>query len=414
MQLDIHKHILQDRENFSLMLKNRKSDISIGKIESLYQAFKAAQIKHDSLASEHNRLSKNFNQENLYKMQNESDKKNKALNEMHHAKNLSDEKNKALNEMRHARSAYEEYISCVPNLLHEDTQYGDSEKDNLEIYRNKNPEENNSIDETRRHHDVILADYLAKEEATNMSGSKFIAMKGKLATLERKLTSMALDKCIANNFIEASVPALVKSDAMFNTGQFPKFANDFFMIENQCLIPTGEVPLGNLYCRKIIKNHDLPIKLTALTPCFRKESGSLGKDTRGMIRVHQFNKVEMFAICKPKDSNKVHQDLLKMSQSIVDDLDLPYRIVSICSGDIGFTAARQYDIEVWMPGQKKYVEVASISNCWDFQSRRMQIQYEDNDGKHLTHTLNATALAPGRIIAALAENNLLDKHLSLL
>lgn len=398
MLLDIKHDIINNADAFNQMMKKRgHDDITAEHVQVLYTEWLEAKNAFDDVSRELNQLSKNFDP-----MQKD------------HAKNISQKRSELSMVASQKHQTLQDYVLHIPNLLHHDAPYGVSDADNIAIHHY-----GEALPASGRHHEEVLQDagYIMKDEAVTMSGSRFMCLQGDAAYLERKLINYVMNKCRQDGFLEVSVPVLVKDHALVNTGKLPKFAGDFFTIDAQnsiesrdhthyqCLIPTGEVSLANLYANKTLQLQDLPIKLMTMTPCFRKEAGSLGRDTKGLIRLHQFNKVEMFAFTAPEDSENMHQHMLKMTQSILEDLQLPYRIISICSGDIGFTAARQFDIEVWMPGQGKYVEVASISNCWNFQSRRMKTKYiTDDKCSALVHTLNGTAIASGRIIAALAEH----------
>jgi seryl-tRNA synthetase len=250
------------------------------------------------------------------------------------------------------------------------------------------------------------------EVSTKISGSRFSLMKGDLARLHRAIGQFMLDMHTENHgYTECYTPYLVNDQSLLGTGQLPKFGDDLFMTkksdnENLYLIPTSEVPLTNTVRDLIISEDDLPIKLTAHTPCFRSEAGSYGKDTRGMIRQHQFDKVEMVQITKPEDSYKALEEMLGHAENILNELELPYQVVTLSSGDMGFGAAKTYDIEVWLPSQNQYREISSISNCESFQARRLKARYKNHDGKNeLVHTLNGSGLAVGRTMVAILENN---------
>lgn len=248
-----------------------------------------------------------------------------------------------------------------------------------------------------------------RDKAVAMSGSRFVLYTGALAKLERVLVNWLLESNTSANYLEASVPFVVQKQAMYNTGQFPKFAEDVFVSSDYALIPTGEIPLMNMYANCMLSEKDLSIMLTAHTPCFRKEVGALGKDTKGLKRLHQFSKVELGIICTPSESERMHKLMVSHVVGLVKQLELPYRIVQVGSKNIGFSAALQFDVEVWMPGLQQYMEVSSISNCMDFQACRMNTKYKDtNNKKHYVHTLNGSALPLGRIIAAILENHTSD------
>lgn len=247
------------------------------------------------------------------------------------------------------------------------------------------------------------------ERAAKISKSRFSILKGEGARLERALINFMIDFNGKRGFELCSVPFIVNADTMQGTGQLPKFEEDLFKIESEeerafYLIPTAEVPLTNLYYDEILDESTLPIKMTAHTPCFRKEAGSAGRDTRGIIRQHQFHKVELVAITKPEQSMAMLDEMVSCASDMLTELGLAHRLMALCSGDMGFSAAKTIDIEVWIPSQQKYREISSVSNCGDFQARRAKIRYKDGKANKLTHTLNGSSLAVGRTIVAIMEN----------
>ncbi len=251
--------------------------------------------------------------------------------------------------------------------------------------------------------------WLDFERAVKISKSRFTVMRGEAARLERALISFMIDFNASRGFELVSVPFIVNSETMQGTGQLPKFEEDLFRLESDeerafYLIPTAEVPLTNLYYDEIIPAESLPIKMTAHTPCFRKEAGSAGRDTRGMIRQHQFHKVELVVITKPEDSMPMLDEMVSCASDMLKELGLAHRLMTLCSGDMGFSAAKTIDIEVWIPSQGKYREISSVSNCGDFQARRAKIRYKDGKANKLVHTLNGSSLAVGRTLVAIMEN----------
>ncbi|MFC2695060.1 MAG: serine--tRNA ligase [Lactobacillus sp.] len=252
------------------------------------------------------------------------------------------------------------------------------------------------------------------DTAAKVSGARFVYYKGAGALLERAVYNFFLDENTSEGYHEVIPPYLVNDDSMTGTGQFPKFTEDVYTIVDNddpdkpldlTLIPTAEVPLVNYYRGKIVDGQKLPINVTALTPAFRSEAGSAGRDTRGLIRMHQFNKVEMVKLCKPEDSWAQLEELTHNAEHLLQKLGLPYHVVALSTGDASFTSAKTYDLEVWLPYQHKYREISSCSNCTDFQARRAQIRYRDENGRvHLVHTLNGSGLAVGRTVAAILEN----------
>jgi seryl-tRNA synthetase len=294
----------------------------------------------------------------------------------------------------------------LPNILVSDVPIGKDENDNLELRKVGNIKNFNF---TPKEHFEIGANLEAMdfETAANIAGSRFVFLYGKLAKLERALINFALKELGLQGYTEVSPPLLVNEKAYFGTGQLPKFEGDFFKTtDNRFLISTSEISLTNIVNDKIVPEHKLPLRYTAFTPCFRSEAGSSGKDTKGMIRLHQFYKVEMVSITTPEQSFEEHERMLGITESLLQKLELPYRVVNLCSGDIGATAAKTYDIEVFMPGQCRYREVASISNTLDYQARRMMARFKRAESKknEYLHTLNGTAIACGRIICAIIEN----------
>lgn len=297
-------------------------------------------------------------------------------------------------------------LDYIPNILDESVPFGSSEADNVLIRSYGDVVQGNGV--AKHHSDVASAlgmmDFAC---ATKISGSRFALITGMLAKLYRALGNFMLD----NNtkvfgFNECSPPYLVKPHAMYNAGQFPKFVEDVFTTtDGYVLIPTSEVSLVNMFSDSIIDYSELPIRVTAHTPCFRSESGSAGRDTKGMIRLHQFHKVELVSITKPQDSMQELEFMVGVAEDILKKLELKYRVIKLCSADTGFSSAITYDIEVWYPEQNQYREVSSCSNCKDFQARRMKTRYRDPGGKiALVHTLNGSSLPIGRILAAIIEN----------
>jgi len=242
--------------------------------------------------------------------------------------------------------------------------------------------------------------------AAKIAGSRFSVLKGELPKLQRALISFMIDNAIKNGYEEYYVPFMANTDSLIGTGQLPKFEDDLFKTtENLYLIPTAEVPLTNIFRDEFVNEGDLPIKVTSHTPCFRSEAGSYGKDTRGLIRQHQFEKIELVQITHPDNSMECLDNLLSNACEILDLLELPYQVIELCSGDLGFSSTKTFDIEVWMPSQNKYREISSCSNFSDFQSRRANIKFKNKDGNHFVHTINGSGLAVGRCLIALIENN---------
>ena len=298
-------------------------------------------------------------------------------------------------------------ITILPNTPHDSVPVGADEEDNVEVRRWGTPR---TFDfEPKAHWDLgENLDILDWERGAKVTGSRFLFYKGLGARLERALYNFMLDEHIAEGYQEIITPYMVNHDSMFGTGQYPKFKEDTFELAdtNFVLIPTAEVPLTNYYRDEILDGKDLPINFTAMSPSFRSEAGSAGRDTRGLIRLHQFHKVEMVKFAKPEQSYEELEKMTANAENILQKLGLPYRVLALCTGDMGFSAAKTYDLEVWIPAQNAYREISSCSNTEDFQARRAQIRYRDEaDGKvKLLHTLNGSGLAVGRTVAAILEN----------
>ncbi|MCT6827079.1 serine--tRNA ligase [Bombilactobacillus mellifer] len=296
----------------------------------------------------------------------------------------------------------------LPNIPADSVPVGPDESYNVEVRKWHQPREFSF--EPQSHWEIgENLGILDFDRASKVAGSRFVYYLGLGAKLERAIYNFMLDQHEADGYQEVIPPYLVNNDAMFGTSQFPKFKEDVYTIIDEdrplTLIPTAEVPLTNYYREEILTEDQLPAYLTALTPCFRSEAGSAGRDTRGLIRMHQFNKVEMVKFCKPEDSYDELEKLTADAERILQKLELPYHVVTLASGDASFSSAKTYDLEVWMPQQNTYREISSCSNCTDFQARRAQIRYRDAQGKlHYVHTLNGSGLAVGRTVAAILEN----------
>ena len=298
-------------------------------------------------------------------------------------------------------------LAILPNTPHDSVPVGVDEEENVEVRRWGTPREFNF--EPKAHWDLGEdLDILDWERGAKVTGARFLFYKNLGARLERALYNFMLDEHIAEGYQEIITPYMVNRDSMYGTGQYPKFKEDTFELTdtNYVLIPTAEVPLTNYYRNEILEEKDLPIYFTAMSPSFRSEAGSAGRDTRGLIRLHQFHKVEMVKFATPEQSYDELEKMTANAENILQKLGLPYRVLSLCTGDMGFSAAKTYDLEVWIPAQNAYREISSCSNTEDFQARRAQIRYRDAaDGKvKLLHTLNGSGLAVGRTVAAILEN----------
>ena len=308
---------------------------------------------------------------------------------------------------RDAQKAVQDALAAIPNLPAADVPPGKSEDDNVEIRRAGEPRQPNFA--AKEHFDLGEAlGQMDFEAAAKMSGARFVVLKGQLARLERALANFMLDLHTGEfGYTEVNPPMMVRDDAAFGTGQLPKFEEDLFRTTNGFwLIPTAEVSLTNLVRESILTEAELPLRLTAWTPCFRSEAGSAGRDTRGMIRMHQFSKVELVSITAPEKSDEEHERMTSAAETVLTRLGLPFRTMTLCAGDMGFSARKTYDIEVWLPGQGRYREISSCSNCGDFQARRMDARYRvaGEKGTRFVHTLNGSGLAVGRTLIAVMEN----------
>lgn len=318
---------------------------------------------------------------------------------------LSDEMKAAENKLRELQAVITNASLAIPNLPDDSVPVGADESDNVEIRKWGTPrvfdfkvKDHTDIGEGLGQLDFALA--------SKLTGARFSALKGGLARLNRALIGFMLDTHIAKGYTEMYVPYMVNADSLKGTGQLPKFEEDLFKVsDGYYMIPTSEVPLTNTVRDTILSPNDLPMKLTAHTPCFRSEAGSAGRDTRGLIRQHQFEKVEMVQIVRADTSMQALEEMTAQAESILQALELPYRVVMLCTGDMGFGAVKTYDIEVWLPSQDAYREISSCSNCGDFQARRMGARVKDGKQTELVHTLNGSGLAVGRTLLAILENH---------
>ena len=373
----------------SLKSKNYELDLTI--FEELEVNRKAVQIKTEALQAKRNSLSKDYG---LLKKDGKDDA---ALNQqITEVKSELDDCSKNLTDIQ---SSFQDFLLDIPNLPATSVPHGSGEKENIKIRDFGKP----MVSGGKDHLDITS---LINMDAANiLAGSRFSVLTGKVAKLQRALISFMLDKAEENGYEEHYLPLIANSESLQATGQLPKFADDLFQLTDDFyLIPTAEVPLTNLYRDQIVSVDTFPIKLTAHTSCFRSEAGSYGKDTRGLIRQHQFEKVELVQICHPDYSFEALESLTANAEIILQELNLPYQLIELCTGDLGFSAAKTYDLEVWIPSQESFREISSCSNCTDFQARRAKIRFKQDGATHFAHTLNGSALAAGRTLIAIIEN----------
>ncbi len=381
--------------------KLQKKHVSDEIIEALHNAFieqKQANATLEEAKANQNQLSKLFGQ---YK------REQKDTTELKLQVDANKELIASLQEIAtKASETLEKVALSTPNFPHESVPYGEDENDNVEIKKVLTPRVFDF--EPKEHWDLgTLNNWIDFERGVKLAKSRFSVIRGMGAKVERALINFFLDENASKGFEEFCVPFINNATMLQGTGQLPKFEDDLFKIDGEdlYLIPTAEVPLTNFYHDEILSAKELPILLTGYTPCFRKEAGSAGRDTRGMIRQHQFDKVEMVALAHPDKSDEIFEMMVENASNILTKLGLPHRLVTLCGGDLGFSASKTVDIEVWLPAQQKYREISSISNVGDFQARRAKIRFKDEDGKNkLVHTLNGSALAVGRTLVAIMEN----------
>ena len=380
-----------DPEKVKNSLKIKNYDLDSDLFIEIDSNRKTLQTEVEDLKGLKNKLSKDFGE--LKRNNQDTSELSNQLDEI--KKNLF-EKEELLNK---TLSQLNNFLLDIPNIPHQDVEAGKSEEDNKVIKTFGDVQKKDSID-----HLEITSD-IDTESAVKLAGSRFAVLKDDIAKLQRALISFMLDVAEKNGYEERYVPFIANSRSLTGTGQLPKFEEDLFKItEDLFLIPTAEVPLTNLYADSILEQGSLPIKVTSHTPCFRSEAGSYGKDTKGLIRQHQFEKVEIVQIVHPNESDTALEGLLSNAEEILQLLELPYQVVQLCGGDLGFSSAKTYDIEVWIPSQNKYREISSCSNFTDFQSRRSKIRLNEDGNKILPHTLNGSALAVGRTLVAIIEN----------
>lgn len=380
-------------------LAQRGYQLDINAWEALEQSRKTIQINTEALQNQRTTLSKSIGQTKA-----QGGDVQALLDEV---AQIGEQLERSKAELKDILLNQEKVTLYTPNLADDSVPQGKDEADNVEVRIWGQPKK---FDFEVKDH-VELGDIkkgLDAESAANMSGSRFTLLTGEVAQMHRALAQFMLDMHTQKHgYTEYYVPYLVNAQTMQGSGQLPKFGDDAFITEDErYLIPTAEVPLTNLVANTIVEEHELPIKMTAHTPCFRREAGSYGKDTKGMIRQHQFDKVEMVQIVHPDNSFAALEEMTGHAEAILQALEMPYRVIVLCTGDMGFSATKTYDLEVWLPAQNTYREISSCSNCTDFQARRMQARYRSTDMKkpQLVHTLNGSGLAVGRTLIAVMEN----------
>ena len=386
------KDLRDDFVNIKKALAKRGYEINQKTFEKLDKERKTLQVDVENLQAERNNLSYDFG-----KLKSSGEDTNQLKETIDNINSELDEKSLKLSSVL---SDINNFLLDIPNIPHDSVPLGKDEKDNVVVETFGNIYSKNKKDH------LEITKMIDTETAAKIAGSRFSVLRGDLAKLQRALIAFMIDEAIKNGYEEYYLPFMANKDSLVGTGQLPKFEEDLFQAsENLYLIPTAEVPLTNIYRDEVIDEKNLPLKLTAHTPCFRSEAGSYGKDTKGLIRQHQFEKIELVQITNPEESMDCLNSLLKNACQILDLLELPYQVIELCAGDLGFSSCKTYDIEVWMPSQNKYREISSCSNFSDFQSRRSNIKYKTKEAKHYAHTINGSGLAVGRTLIAILENN---------
>ncbi len=390
-------YIRDNPVEFDNFMKSRGENSISQKIIDIDKEKREAQTALQNLLADRNQLSKTIG-----KLKSE---KKEATNEMAQVDDLKNKIN-ALKELETLKNdELNAILSRLPNMPDSSTPIGTNEEENV-FYRDWGGKPSFDFDPKQHFEIGENASFMNFETATKLSGSRFVILKGNLSKLERAIANFMIDKHTSiNGYVEMHVPYLVKADTLYGTGQLPKFADDLFTAgDDHWLIPTAEIPLTALHSNEILNISQLPMRVTSYTPCFRSEAGAAGKDTRGMLRQHQFTKVELVSLVEPEHSKDELERMLNCAEGILKDLNLHYRVMTLCTGDMGFNANKTYDIEVWLPGENKYREISSCSNCGDFQARRMNTRYKKDDKNIYIHTLNGSGLAVGRTLIAILEN----------
>ena len=373
-------------------LKSRGYDLNTAYFEELDEIRKVLQVEVEQLQSQRKNLSAEFGRakasgQDVNGLKLEVDKVNSDLK-------VKDDK------LQNLLADINNFLLDIPNIPRSDVPVGINEDDNVVIKKVGDIKSTNTKDHLEITNDIDT------DLAASLSGSRFSVLRGDISKLQRALINFMMDNATSNGYEEYYLPYMANTESLRGTGQLPKFEDDLFKTTDSLyLIPTAEVPLTNLFRNKILDKDDVPIKITSHTPCFRSEAGSYGKDTKGLIRQHQFEKIELVQVCNPNTSLDDLNVLLGHAEEILQKLNLPYQVIELCTGDLGFSASKTFDIEVWMPSQNKYREISSCSNFSDFQARRSNIKIKTEQGKVLANTINGSALAVGRTLIAIIENN---------
>ena len=385
------KNLRDEIDTVQSALASRGYELDKDTFIKLEKERKILQVDVESLQSERKNLSNEFG-----KLKSQGEDTDKLKIKIDQINNDLKEKDTTLQVILEKINIF---LLDIPNVPHDSTPIGLNEDDNVVVKKYGDNLSTNTVD----HLDITSK--IDTELAAKLSGSRFSVLKGDIAKLQRALISFMLDTAIKNGYEEYYVPFMANKESLTGTGQLPKFEEDLFKTtENLYLIPTAEVPLTNIHRDTLIEKSSLPLKLTSHTPCFRSEAGSYGRDTKGLIRQHQFEKIELVQVIDAEDSIEALDGLLSNAEEILQALELPYQVIELCTGDIGFSSCKTFDIEVWMPSQNKYREISSCSNFSDFQARRANIKIKSDEGKNFAHTINGSALAVGRTLIAILEN----------
>ena len=385
------KNLRDEIDTVQSALASRGYELDKDTFIKLEKERKILQVDVESLQSERKNLSNEFG-----KLKSQGEDTDKLKIKIDQINNDLKEKDTTLQVILEKINIF---LLDIPNVPHDSTPIGLNEDNNVVVKKYGDNLSTNTVD----HLDITSK--IDTELAAKLSGSRFSVLKGDIAKLQRALISFMLDTAIKNGYEEYYVPFMANKESLTGTGQLPKFEEDLFKTtENLYLIPTAEVPLTNIHRDTLIEKSSLPLKLTSHTPCFRSEAGSYGRDTKGLIRQHQFEKIELVQVIDAEDSMEALDGLLSNAEEILQALELPYQVIELCTGDIGFSSCKTFDIEVWMPSQNKYREISSCSNFSDFQARRANIKIKSDEGKNFAHTINGSALAVGRTLIAILEN----------